>query len=505
MPASRGARGRWGRGSFRRVFFCLRWDCWRPPGPGAAERRRCVRGKAATGGTRSRCRDEPTAWPPGARGRWPAWHRSQTPKPPVSNFTRASSTSHERLPQRPDQHVDLAPLGGDLAGVGEVLVERQRTGVAVAELGQPQQQVGTLLFEGRAQVGKGHVRWHRGKPTCPNHPGPGMGGFVDALEPLGGHLGVHLGRRDRRVAEQFLDHPDVGPVVEHVGRARVAEHVGGQPVPQPDPVPVAPDDGPRALPGQPPAAAVEEDGLRVAPPGPPLGRHPAPPGRRQPRAQGLAGDPAHRHHPLLRPLPEGPEHARVEVEVGQRQADQLRDPQAAGVEGLEDGPVAAGGGVVAGDGSQQGEDLVLGQGLREAGRHLRGADLAGRVARRLALVLEEAVERAHRHEGSRDRRRGPAGGAEEGHVVLHHRLGDLGDGQLAALQELHVGGQVPAVGGEGVDRTAPLHRQPGQELLGLDREGGPWGAARVSGPVRGSGTRPGRPPAGRGRRPPPGW
>ena len=35
------------------------------------------------------------------------------------------------------------------------------------------------------------------------------------------------------MAEQLLHHPDVGAVVEHVGRARVAQHVRGQPVAEP--------------------------------------------------------------------------------------------------------------------------------------------------------------------------------------------------------------------------------------------------------------------------------
>ena len=33
----------------------------------------------------------------------------------------------QRLPQGAEEHLDLAPLGRHLAGVGEVLVERQRT------------------------------------------------------------------------------------------------------------------------------------------------------------------------------------------------------------------------------------------------------------------------------------------------------------------------------------------------------------------------------------------
>ena len=78
------------------------------------------------------------------------------------------------------------------------------------------------------------------------------------------------------MAEQLLDHPDVGAVVEHVGGAGVAQDVGRQSVAQPDRLAVPAHDPPGALPGQAPAPGVEEDGLRVAPPAPPV-RHELPP------------------------------------------------------------------------------------------------------------------------------------------------------------------------------------------------------------------------------------
>ena len=49
-----------------------------------------------------------------------------------------------------------------------------------------------------------------------------------------GNLRVDLGRRDRGVAEQLLDDPDVGAVVEKMRGERMAQHVRRDPVRQPD-------------------------------------------------------------------------------------------------------------------------------------------------------------------------------------------------------------------------------------------------------------------------------
>ena len=38
--------------------------------------------------------------------------------------------------------------------------------------------------------------------------------LVDGFEPFAGDVGVHFGRRDAGVAEQFLNHPQVSAVFE---------------------------------------------------------------------------------------------------------------------------------------------------------------------------------------------------------------------------------------------------------------------------------------------------
>ena len=55
--------------------------------------------------------------------------------------------------------------------------------------------------------------------------GAGVAGRVDLAQRVDGDVRVHLRRRHRRVPEQLLDHPDVGPALEQVGGEGVTEQV----------------------------------------------------------------------------------------------------------------------------------------------------------------------------------------------------------------------------------------------------------------------------------------
>src|SRR5581483_597452 len=73
----------------------------------------------------------------------------------------------QRLHQRVGQRLDLAPLGRDLAGVGEALVERVAR-AEVTHLLELRPEAGALLFELGAlgRVGHvGHRPWSLGAPT----------------------------------------------------------------------------------------------------------------------------------------------------------------------------------------------------------------------------------------------------------------------------------------------------------------------------------------------------
>ena len=151
---------------------------------------------------------------------------------------------------------------------------------------------------------------------------------------------------------------------------------------RPDPRPPAPDHQPGALAGQPAAPPVEEHGVGVAPALPLLGDQRRPAAGAEPvheRGDGVAAD---RHDPLLRPLAERPQQRRLEVDVAEPQAHQLRDPQPGPVEHLEDGPVAPGHAARRpADGGQQRLDLGLGQRLGKPGGHPGRLDVGAGVAR----------------------------------------------------------------------------------------------------------------------------
>ena len=73
------------------------------------------------------------------------------------------------------------------------------------------------------------------------------------------------------MAEQFLHDSKIGPVIEHVGRAGVPEHVWRQLVAEADAIAVLLDHRPCRLPRQPGAAQVQEHCFGVAAACPTLG------------------------------------------------------------------------------------------------------------------------------------------------------------------------------------------------------------------------------------------
>jgi hypothetical protein len=53
-----------------------------------------------------------------------------------------------------------------------------------------------------------------------------MGLFVSALQPLCGYVGVNLRRHKVRVAQEFLDAPQVGAAIEQMSGVTVPQFVG---------------------------------------------------------------------------------------------------------------------------------------------------------------------------------------------------------------------------------------------------------------------------------------
>ena len=118
-------------------------------------------------------------------------------------------------------------------------------------------------------------------------------------------------------------------------------------------------------------------------PAPVLGGHPGPARRATSQAlEGRPGRPAQRDEPLLGPLAEHPEEAVVPLEVGQGQADHLGDPGPGPVEQLEERPVAQVGRPGAADRIEQGQHLVLVEGLGQPPGQAGRAQVGGGVGRR---------------------------------------------------------------------------------------------------------------------------
>ena len=81
----------------------------------------------------------------------------------------------------------------------------------------------------------------------------------------------------------------------------------------------------------------------------------------------------------------------MEVDVGQRQPDKLRNPKSCGVQQLQHRSVAKRPCVLAAHRREQQFDLSLGQGLRHALWDARPLDILGRVEREATLIDSERV------------------------------------------------------------------------------------------------------------------
>ena len=127
--------------------------------------------------------------------------------------------------------------------------------------------------------------------ACPGHrlACPRVGRLVGPAQVVRAHPRVDLRRGDGDVAQQLLDHPDVGPVGQHVGGARVSEHVRAHPLAEAGPLGAVPHRGPGPLPAEPAAPDVEEHRLGVAAPGPPGRGHPRPTGGPEPALERRRG------------------------------------------------------------------------------------------------------------------------------------------------------------------------------------------------------------------------
>src|SRR5438093_2771059 len=162
--------------------------------------------------------------------------------------------------------------------------------------------------------------WWRGPWSRRRRASPGMRGFVRLQEPGGADMGVALRGREPAVAEQLLDHPEVGAVVEQVRGERVAQRVRAHAARDAGGADRAPDDRMDRAHAEPPAPMVDED--RPAAGGAPL----------EIGVQRARGRRAVGHHALLASLAEHADGARIAVERVEVEARQLGDSQPRRVE-----------------------------------------------------------------------------------------------------------------------------------------------------------------------------
>ena len=211
-----------------------------------------------------------------------------------------------------------------------------------------------------------------------------------------GHLRVHLRGRDRGVAEQLLHRPDVGAVVEQVGRARVAQHVRAQAVAEADPVAVLLHHQPRPCRRQPSArrSGTRPRRRRAAPSASAraLGRPPVEPVlERPPSAAGRAARCAPSRPCRTRAAAppsrstsasDSPTSSEMRTPVPYSTSSMARSRRSTG-----SSPLTL---------SMSAVDLVLGRAPSAGSAGTRGVSTAAAGSRRAsALVGQEAVQRAH--------------------------------------------------------------------------------------------------------------
>ena len=163
---------------------------------------------------------------------------------------------------------------------------------------------------------------------------PGMGLAVNVQQIGGIHVGVALGSAEPRVPEHLLDASQVGAALEQVRRKRVTERVRRDAEAGAAHRDVLADESMDASRAEPlPSIVHEQRVLRSPRPACPLRR----PGPLQPHhlravghvgANGIRRALVERHEPLLAPLAQHTNHACIQVEIVEVEADELAQAEA---------------------------------------------------------------------------------------------------------------------------------------------------------------------------------
>ena len=161
--------------------------------------------------------------------------------------------------------------------------------------------------------------------------------IVDLLQPFQGHVRVYLRGGQALLAEHLLDLPEVAPAVKKVRGKAVPESVRGDPLEGLHAAEPALEHPGHARVAQALTLGIDEkrrgpgkaaSGLGIAPT------------TAQILPDAGKGAVAHRHEALLAALAEDPDEPAQKVYVPAVETAELGTPQAAGIQELEDGPVA---------------------------------------------------------------------------------------------------------------------------------------------------------------------
>jgi hypothetical protein len=157
---------------------------------------------------------------------------------------------------------------------------------------------------------------------------------VQLPPPTIGYVGIELGRGKIGMSEHFLNGTQVGASFEQVGRKRVAQEVGVDPLRvQPGFLGELAQDQERPRPCERPAPGVQEEL------GPVAGVEKRA-SAREVAAEGLGGVPADRHGAFLAAFADHSNEAVVEIDPGLLEPHRLGDAEARAVEQLEERLIA---------------------------------------------------------------------------------------------------------------------------------------------------------------------
>ena len=291
-----------------------------------------------------------------------------------------------------------------------------------------------------------------------------MGPGIDPPHPLGAHVGIDLRGGQAFVAEQFLDGPEVGAVVEHVGGETVPERVGTHAAGEAGDAGVLLQHPTHTAGAEASPVLVEEEGFPVHP-GPPA---PVTLAQVQVVLEGSHRRPTDGGDPLLAPLSPQEGHLSEAVQIAQVELDQFAYAHSGAVEQFQDGPVAGAQEGVGRRSREQPLHLRQVQALGESSLEFRRPHGACRVLLHLPLAYQELVETAEGGDLPGYRGAGVVPLPEVGEIAAQVRRGGRPGVALVAVnggEELYELLQIGGVTAQGVRRDVASQVEILQEAL----------------------------------------